>query len=78
MNRKTDSFWRAQSMSDKPKFRYRAAAEKGRPVHEKTDSFYAKHPPMALSRRAKIFSSFDALKGFSDELAKVVAKVQGK
>ncbi len=64
MSEKTDSF------------RYRATAKKGRPLHEKTDSFYAKHPPMELSRRAKIFSPFDALKGFSDELAKAAEKAQ--
>ena len=51
-------------------FRYREVYEKGKPVHEKNDSFSVKHPPMELSRRAKIFSPFDALKGFSDELAK--------
>ena len=51
-------------------FRYREVYEKGKPVHEKNDSFSTKHPPMELSRRAKIFSPFDALKGFSDELAK--------
>ena len=51
-------------------FKYREVYEKGKPVHEKNDSFSVKHPPMELSRRAKIFSPFDALKGFSDELAK--------
>ena len=51
-------------------FRYREVYEKGKPVHEKNDSFSVKHPPMELSRRAKIFSPFDALKGFSEELAK--------
>ena len=51
-------------------FRYRDVYEKGKPVHEKNDSFSVKHPPMEISRRAKIFSPFDALKGFSDELAK--------
>ena len=51
-------------------FRYREVYEKGKPVHEKNDSFSMKHPPMELSKRAKIFSPFDALKGFSDELAK--------
>ena len=51
-------------------FRYREDYEKGKPVHEKNDSFSVKHPPMELSRRAKIFSPFDALKGFGDELAK--------
>ena len=45
-------------------FRYREVYEKGKPVHEKNDSFSVKHPPMELSRRAKIFSPFDALKGF--------------
>ena len=51
-------------------FRYKDVYEKGKPVHDKNDSFSAKHPPMELSKRAKIFSPFDALKGFSDELAK--------
>ena len=51
-------------------FRYREVYEKGKPVHEKNDSFSVKHPPMELSRRAKIFSPYDALKGFSEELAK--------
>ena len=51
-------------------FRYRDVYEKGKPVHEKNDIFSVKHPPMEISRRAKIFSPFDALKGFSDELAK--------
>ena len=40
------------------------------PKHDKTDSFSIKHPAMDLGRRAKIFSPFDALKGFSDELVK--------
>ena len=49
-------------------FRYKHVYEKGKPVHNKTDSFTLKHPPMDLGRRAKIFSPFDALKGFSEEL----------
>ncbi|MBP5249790.1 MAG: hypothetical protein J6Z46_07285 [Lachnospiraceae bacterium] len=49
--------------------RYRAVYEKGKPVHKKTDDFYIKHPPMDLSKRAKIFSPFDALRGFGDALA---------
>ena len=28
-----------------------------------------KHPPIEISRRAKIFSPYDALKGFSDAVA---------
>ena len=51
-------------------FRYKDVYEKGKPVHDKNDNFSVKHPPMELSKRAKIFSPFDALKGFSDELAK--------
>lgn len=51
-------------------FRYRDVFLKGKPKHDKTDSFSIKHPAMDLGRRAKIFSPFDALKGFSDELVK--------
>ena len=53
-----------------PTFRYKSVFEKGKPKHEPNDTFSIKHPAMDLSRRAKIFSPFDALKGFSDELAK--------
>lgn len=58
-------------MSD---FKYAKAYKKGRPVHSAGDSFSIKHPPMPLSKRAKIFSSFDALKGFGEELAKAEKK----
>lgn len=51
-------------------FRYRDVFLKGKPKHDRSDSFSAKHPAMDLGRRAKIFSPFDALKGFSDELTK--------
>jgi hypothetical protein len=51
-------------------FKYRSVLEKGKPVHDKYDSFSIKHPAMDLSRRAKIFSPFDALKGFNEELFK--------
>ena len=50
--------------------RYRKVYERGKPKHSPFDDFSIKHPAMDLSRRAKIFSPFDALKGFSDELAK--------
>ncbi len=50
--------------------RYKKVLEKGKPVHQKGDDFFVKHPPMDLSRRAKIFSPFDALKGFGDELSR--------
>lgn len=56
-------------------FRYRKVLEKGKPVHDKNDSFSIRHPAMDLSRRAKIFSPFDALKGFNDELAKAQEEV---
>ncbi len=51
-------------------FRYKKVYEKGKPVHKMPDAFTIKHPPMDLSKRAKIFSPFDALKGFDDELAR--------
>lgn len=51
------------------KFRYRNAYEQGKPDHSSFDSFAVKHPPMALSKRAKIFSPFDALKGFHDAVS---------
>ena len=56
-------------------FRYRNVLEKGKPVHDKYDSFSIRHPAMDLSRRAKIFSPFDALKGFSDELSKTQSEI---
>lgn len=56
-------------------FRYRKVLEKGKPAHDKNDSFSIKHPAMDLSRRAKIFNPFDALKGFGDELSKVQAEI---
>ena len=51
-------------------FRYQKVYDKGKPVHDKYDSFSIKHPPMDLSKRAKIFSPFDALKGFNEELSR--------
>ena len=50
-------------------FPYREAFTRGRPVHEKFDSFSIKHPAMPLEKRAKIFSPFDALKGFNDAIS---------
>ncbi|MBE5912361.1 hypothetical protein [Pseudobutyrivibrio sp.] len=49
--------------------RYRKVYEKGKPKHSPFDDFSIKHPAMDLSRRAKIFSPFDALKGFNEEIA---------
>lgn len=50
-------------------FKYIEVIRKGKPEHQQYDSFYLKHPPMDLSRRAKIFAPFDALKGFNDAVA---------
>ena len=50
--------------------RYRRVLEKGKPTHTIYDDFYLKHPPMDLTRRAKIFSPFAALKGYDEEIAK--------
>ena len=47
-------------------FRYADVLRHGRPVHAVNDSFAVKHPPMPPGKRAKIFSPFDALKGFSE------------
>ena len=51
-------------------FKYQDVLEKGKPVHEKMDEFLIRHPPMPLSRRAKIFAPFSALRGFEEELKK--------
>lgn len=47
-------------------FKYIEVIKAGKPTHKKYDNFYLKHPPMKLSKRAKIFSPFDALKGFNE------------
>ncbi len=50
-------------------FRYSEVLRRGKPVHEKFDSFSIKHPSMPLEQRAKIFSPFDALKGFNEAIS---------
>lgn len=52
-----------------PGFRHARIAAQGRPRHEKFDTFYMKHPTMNVGKRTKIFSPFDALKGFNDAVA---------
>lgn len=47
-------------------FKYADVIRHGKPVHAINDSFAVKHPAMALGKRAKIFSPFDALKGFTE------------
>ena len=50
-------------------FRYREVFLKGRPRHDRYDSFRIRHPSMDRRHRAKIFSPFDALKGFNEAVA---------
>ena len=47
-------------------FKYADVLEHGRPAHAVSDSFAMRHPAMSLGKRAKIFSPFDALKGFNE------------
>ena len=47
-------------------FKYADVLAAGRPVHRQRDVFAIKHPAMSPGKRAKIFSPFDALKGFTD------------
>ena len=50
-------------------FKYRDVFLKGRPQHDRFDSFSIRHPKMDVGKRAKIFAPFAALKGFEDEVA---------
>ena len=50
-------------------FKYKSVFLKGKPEHLESDGFSRRHPSMDLVRRAKIFSPFDALKGFGDAVA---------
>lgn len=50
-------------------FRYTAVLQRGMPQHDKWDSFRLKHPSMPAEKWAKIFSPFDALKGFNEAVA---------
>lgn len=56
-------------MANGDTFRYSEVIKKGKPQHGKYDSFTRKHPPMPMSKRAKIFCPFDALKGFGEMIA---------
>lgn len=59
-----------------PGFRYAKTAVRGRPRHTKFDAFYMKHPTMNVGKRAKIFSPFDALKGFNEAVASKEVKYE--
>ncbi len=49
-------------------FKYASVFRKGKPQHDFYDVFRIRHPKMANGKRAKIFSAFDALKGFSEAI----------
>ena len=50
-------------------FKYKDVFLKGKPQHTLWDDFTSKHPPMPPTRWAKIFSPFDALKGFDEAIS---------
>ena len=50
-------------------FRYRDVFLRGKPQHDLYDAFRIRHPRMDTGKRAKIFSPFDALKGFNEAVA---------
>lgn len=52
-------------------FRYKDTYLRGRPIHEKYSDFWLRHMPMDHVRRAKLFTPFDALKGFDEEITAV-------
>lgn len=45
-------------------FKYREVFLKGKPRHDRYDSFRIRHPQMDPGKRAKLFAPFDALRGF--------------
>ena len=55
-------------------FKYGDVFAKGRPRHQKTDTFGIRHPVMDPGKRAKIFAPFDALRGFSAAIMAETAK----
>ncbi len=57
------------AMSMPMHFKYKDVLTAGFPRHSQWDSFRRKHPPMPAARWAKIFSPFDALKGFDEAIA---------
>ena len=50
-------------------FPYREVFLKGKPQHDRYDSFMIRHPKLDVGHRAKIFAPFDALRGFGDAIA---------
>ena len=51
-------------------FRYREVFLRGKPKHDKSDGFWARHPEMDTGKRAKLFAPFAALKGFDEAISK--------
>lgn len=49
-------------------FKYKKVHQMGRPRHEKYSDFWREHTPMDHEHRAKIFSPFDALKGYDEAI----------
>lgn len=49
-------------------FQYQEIFLLGRPRHPENDVFRYRHPVMEAGHRAKIFSPFDALKGFDEAI----------
>ncbi len=49
-----------------PAFKYRDVCARGMPGHDA--GFLLRHPPMPVSRWAKIFAPFDALRGFDEAI----------
>ena len=45
-------------------FKYREVFLKGKPRHDRFDTFRIRHPSMDVGKRAKLFAPFDALRGF--------------
>lgn len=58
-------------------FPYRDVLAKGRPRHDRLDSFRIRHPQMDPGRRAKLFAPFDALRGFSEAIRKAEKDTKG-
>lgn len=57
------------SMAMPSNFKYRRVHQEGRPQHAEYSDFWRRHMPMDPARRAKIFTAFDALRGFDDMIA---------
>ena len=66
------------AMAIPPSFKYMDVFLRGKPQHNGWDAFTIKHPPMPASRWAKIFSPFDALKGFDEAIGSKEVKYVDK